>query len=319
MTQTFLYPTSTQYPCDSFCAQVVEVLKKRDFNIEGVTVSLSTYSNKQAFYQMVEEIEIPALDTFLKFGRPQGMLDRNRYNTAAISELAIPGKLLNVYDDYSGPTLCVYVGKNWEKDKEDFFHSFHVNSKLRGKPRTYLKYTGSTNSVRYSSYQNRLNPYLVHDNDLGREYGPEGDEPDSYTTEEIMQEFNAYLLNKVNPFLLRQPAGKIQYESQVSIGTPWAGHATQENRETLARTIYELLSERPYTFYRDLDREGDQREFHGMSTHHGRYGGSISISDSYGSWGFETNGKAWVELKDKGMVIEHTAPAGNPLHWEIVY
>ena len=137
---TFLYPKSRQFPFDEVCEQIVRALEERNWRVPGIKVEFDTYGRGTRQYRLVRYIK--GDDFRLWFCRVQAnMGDWN--DTAAINEIVIPGKDLRVYEDESGPTLYVYVGRNWRRDREAFINHSKVNSKLMGEPRTYLKYSGS--------------------------------------------------------------------------------------------------------------------------------------------------------------------------------
>ena len=193
--QEMLYPKSREYPFDSTIEELVRELERLKFDVPGIEVKFKTLGP----YLYVEEIKSD--DYRLWFCRVQGRLSDELNDIAAVTTLVIPGKELNVYEGYSGPTLYVYVGEDWKRDRNWFMKSLKVNSKLRGEPRRYLKYKDSDEvdkRVRYIYGRGRfwrfigVAKYLIHDNDLGREYDPVGDEPRFYRTEDIFNEFDCF-------------------------------------------------------------------------------------------------------------------------------
>lgn len=163
-----IYPAISQYPVDVICRQIFEEMEKRNWSVPGINCK----------FDHGEVDTIHGDDFRLWFARRA-----NGYQQHAVMELIIPCKELTVYGDFSGPTLVVYVGQNWNDDKNWFLCSGKVNSKLYGKPRRYLQYR-------------KVGGRLEHHTDLGREYGLEdGDQP-YYLTSEVYQEFCEWL--KVN-------------------------------------------------------------------------------------------------------------------------
>lgn len=192
----FLYPISRQFPFDEVAEKIVRALEKRNWNVPNVRVRFDVYGSGEAKYKMVREIF--GKDFRLRFARVQRTLPGNIWNdTAGLHEINIPKQQLEVFDDESGPTYYLYVGQNWEADKKWFMNSIKVNSKLRGEPRRYLRYSGHGHNRRAS--------YLVADNDLGREYSPEGNESGSFSLEEKFNEFTAYLTENVLNYILQFP------------------------------------------------------------------------------------------------------------------
>ncbi|MDD5191635.1 MAG: hypothetical protein PHH54_02065 [Candidatus Nanoarchaeia archaeon] len=192
----FLYPTSRQFPFDETTYKIVKALEERDFNVPGIKVEFHSYGPSDS-YRRVETIE--GDDFRLWFCREQGRIGSDWNDTAAVSNLNIPFKELSVFSDNSGPTLRLYVGDNWEKDKEGFVNSVKVNSKLREEPRTYLRYSGSWQKSSKGGvyYPGKIAPFLTHTNDLDREYEPRGNEPKYFETKKIFHEFDEFLKGKL--------------------------------------------------------------------------------------------------------------------------
>lgn len=225
---TFLYPTSRQFPFDEVCEQIVRALEERNWSVPGITVEFDVYGTGAQKYRLVRHIRGDGFR--LNFGRPQARMG-NWNDTAAVTEIVIPQKELHVYEDESGPTYYVYVGKDWDSDKEQFLNGSKVNSKLSGKPRTYLKYkagcdcqatvgasfsaigfltatlTGEANKLvaLNHTHRGRRSPMLVHDNDLDREYDPKMGEAISYRTNDVFTEFTRWLEDNLLSQILVHP------------------------------------------------------------------------------------------------------------------
>lgn len=192
----FLYPISRQFPFDEVAEKIVRALEKRNWQVPKVSVRFDVYGSGEAKYKLVREIACE--DFKLHFGRIQRTLPGGIWNdTAALDEICIPKQHIEVFDDESGPTYFLYVGQNWEADKKWFMNSIKVHSKLNGEPRRYLRYSGYGRGRRAC--------YLVADNDLGREYSPQGDESGSFSLEEKFKEFTAYLEEFVLKYILQFP------------------------------------------------------------------------------------------------------------------
>lgn len=187
----FLYPTSRMFPFDEVCEAIVRELAKRNMKVPGMEVTIDEYGSGEQKLRHVYVIS--GTDFKLWFCRGQGQMPGGRWNdVAAVSRIYIPGKELGVYEDNSGPSFYLYVGKDWKKDREKFMNSVKVNSKLRHEQRLYLRYDGRGRT-------------LVHTNDLGREYDPKGKEPRYFITAAIMAEMRDYLEEKVLKFIKLQP------------------------------------------------------------------------------------------------------------------
>jgi hypothetical protein len=206
----FLYPISRQFPFDEACEQIVRELEKRSWKVPGIEVDFGKYGSGETF-QLVSNIR--SQDFELWFCRIQRTIAGGMFNDiAAVSQIIIPMKQIDVHEDESGPTYCLYVGKNYEKDRERFMCGSKFNSKLGREPRIYLKYEGgcdcdASGGAKFAAiggndkklaqlthtHSGRRPPLLVHTNDLGREYDPKGKEPTCFRTSEVMAEFDRYL------------------------------------------------------------------------------------------------------------------------------
>jgi len=190
----FVYPTSRQYPFSEALEQIVRGLEDRNWDVPGIEVEFYVYGSGNAKKREVSCIK--------------GTDFRLRISADSSNTLTIPGKELDVYDDESGPTLYVYVGNDWDNDRQSFIDHRKVNSKLREQPRTYLEYKGECRCNKTNSWhlhRGRRSPVLAHTNDLGREYEPEEGEAKSYRTQEVMEEFASWLNSELLPFIGKHP------------------------------------------------------------------------------------------------------------------
>ena len=175
---TFLFPTSRQFAFDEAVEKLVRALERRNWQVPGVEVIFDTYGSGYEKYTYVRTLR--AKEWKIYFGRRQGRLNERLYNIAAAKELCFKKEYLDVFCDGSGSDLYIYVGDDWEADREGFMNDYKFNSKLHGKKRTYLTYR-----KRYGNNDG----FMVHDNDLGREYDPIGDEPRLFVKQKKFEEF----------------------------------------------------------------------------------------------------------------------------------
>jgi len=188
----FLYPKSRQFPFDEVCEQIVRALHARNFQVPGFTVAFRDYGSGAQKLRYVSEIKSSQLaidighhDVVIRFGRPQGLLPGEKFNdVAAVDFVQLAKRSLHVYPDESGPTYDVYVGSDWEHDRRAWWS--RPNARLDKKPRLCVRYSGRDRwpGVRAG---------MLGWNEDHREYGPEGEEPQSFRTSEVMEEFRAYL------------------------------------------------------------------------------------------------------------------------------
>lgn len=187
----FLYPHSRQYPFDEVAERIVRALEKRNWKVPGISVEFDTYGSGEAKFKKVSEIH--GKNFKLYFCRFQGRLKGRWNDTAALHEVYIPKQIIGVYSDESGPSYYLYVGENWDEDKEWFMNSIKVHAKIKQEPRKYLRYKGN----HYTKATE-----LVSDNDLDREYSPMGDEPRRFNLDEKFKEFTSWLEEYVLNYIL---------------------------------------------------------------------------------------------------------------------
>ena len=199
----FLYPKSRQFPFDEVAEQIVRALEARAWKVPGLSVEFDDYGSGAQKLRYVSSIrsdqsaiDLAHHDVMIGFGRLQGALPGGRWNdTAAVHEVRLPRRSLRVYEDESGPTYCIYVGDSWERDRSTWWS--RPNARLNNEPRVCVKYSGR------SPYNGRA-PILAWDEDR-REHGPEGEEPRSFRTNEVMEEVHAYLRDVVLPAIEAYP------------------------------------------------------------------------------------------------------------------
>ena len=197
----FLYPCSRQFPFDETAEEIVRAIEKRNWKVPGITVEFRTNGSGEEKYQKVQYI---AGDNFkLYFFRGQGNFDDGSHNSAALETICIPKQMIEVYEDESGPMYYLYVGKNWEADKEWFMNSIKINAKLFKEPRRYLVYHGKHNAV------SRRAKELVAYGNFGREYSPIGDEPFWIDLEQKFNEFTTWLKENVLDYILTFPEADV--------------------------------------------------------------------------------------------------------------
>lgn len=160
---TFLYPVARNFPFDETCSDIVRVLESRNWNIPNIKVEFRNSNGNQ----MVSSITGP--DFRLYFCRVQGSLGNGWNNIAAVNDVTIMDTSISVYDDGSGPSMKLYVGKDISKDP---YWTMADLARLRNEPRKTIKYRGSCRECG-TYFRNHGNIYLVANSDLGRDYLPE--------------------------------------------------------------------------------------------------------------------------------------------------
>ena len=200
----FLYPKSRQFPFDEVCEQIVRALEARAWKVPGFVVEFREYGSgaqKLRYVSSIQSdpsaIDLAHHDVRIEFGRTQGLLSGGRWNdVAAVDGVRLPRRLLRVYEDESGPTYNVYVGDAWERDRSTWWS--RPNARLDKEPRLCVTYSG------WRPYHGRASS-LAWEQD-GREYGPEGEEPQLFLTGKVMEEIRSYLHDVVLPAIETYPA-----------------------------------------------------------------------------------------------------------------
>jgi len=307
----FLHPTVREYPVDGPCADLVKLLEDRHFAVEGVEVTFDTYSNHKGSYRNVDKIIVPTLDFTAKFGRSQGFIDTNRYNCAAISELKMPQQILTLYSDHSGPSFYVYVGHNWEREKQEFFDGWHVHPKMNKEPRTYLRYTGSASKTERYTYEHTIRTYLLHDSDLGRQYDLLPGDKEHYVVEEVCQDYASYIERRVMPYIKIAGATHSEEETMELIEDYWIGYANKRNQQALAMKLQVFLSIGACTLY-DGRTSRSAETLRSVETSDDY----ITINDTYGSWNIKADGKTALHFSGDTLLVDFQA-SGIDHHWVI--
>ena len=213
----FLYPAKRQFPFDEVCEQIVRALEARAWKVPGFIVEFREYGSGAQKLRCVRKIlsdqsaiDLGHHDVRIAFGRPQGTLPGGHFNNcAAVHDIQLARRSLHVYEDESGPTYNVYVGDAWEHDRWTWWT--RPNARLNKEPRACVKYSG------WRAYGGRAG-HLAWDKD-GREYGPEGEEPETLDTATVMEEFRVYLQDVVLPAIEAHPvaATPVVYDEPVPI------------------------------------------------------------------------------------------------------
>lgn len=201
----FLYPKSRQFPFDEVGEQIVRALEARAWKVPGFVVEFHDYGSgaqKLRYLSSIQSdqsaIDLAHHDVRIEFGRGQGTLPGGQWNdTAAVQEVRLSRRSLRVYEDESGPTYYVYVGDSWERDRSTWWS--RPNARLHNEPRACVKYSGRR------LYRGGRAAVLEWDKD-GREHGPEGDEPRTFCTGQVMEEIRSYLRDVVLPAIEEYPA-----------------------------------------------------------------------------------------------------------------
>lgn len=196
----FPYPTSRQFPFDEVCELIVRKAEARNWNIPGIHFKFDSYSGVR------HVSKIWGSDFQIHFCRVQGRLNEHFNDMAGVHSVSIPKMEISVYEDESGPRLHVYIGENWEEDKKWFIGGIKIHSKKDKKPRLYLLYRGGCKKPKSPGmqfvYLNTRPPYLVNDDDSGREYSAEGEECLYYETSKIFKQFTTWLEDNVLKLVL---------------------------------------------------------------------------------------------------------------------
>lgn len=165
--QPFVWPKVGHTVLEEAGANLVRELARVGWDVPGINVEFRTSGRGTNVFRTVSRIsgDTPDGPFELNFFGPQER--KGRYNAlSGLSEATVPpGIEVRQYTEEGTVTAKIYVGKDWRTDGPGFIQGINANSRLVGKPKTYLCYEG------------RMSGSLRHENDLGREYDPEGAEP----------------------------------------------------------------------------------------------------------------------------------------------
>lgn len=199
----FVWPNEgKRHPLAHAGARLVQEFARVGWDAPGFNVELAIRGSGRNLHRQVQRIsgdlpEGPFVFTF-------GMHDTDRDGkavAAGLSEIVIPpGIELVTYSDNSGPTAAIYVGRNWKADAKAFIDGFKTNAKLNGARKTYLRYE--------ASHLPRYRGILLHTNDLGREYDPEGAEPTALALIEIVARVEA-VVDRIIAQLIQLPSAEL--------------------------------------------------------------------------------------------------------------
>lgn len=182
----FVWPNEgNRHPLAHAGARLVQEFARVGWDAPGFNVELAVSGSGRNLHRQVRRISgnLPDGPFVFTFGMHE--VDRSgKAFAAGLSEIVIPpGIELVTYSDNSGPTAALYVGRDWKADGKAFIDGFKTNAKLNGERKSYLRYEGS-DLPRYRGI-------LLHTNDLGREYEPEGSEPVALALIELVAKVEA--------------------------------------------------------------------------------------------------------------------------------
>lgn len=199
----FVWPNEgDRHPLAHAGARVVQEFARVGWDAPGFNVDLAIRGSGRNLHRQVQRIsgDLPEGPFVFTFGMHD--VDCNgKAVGAGLSEIVIPpGIELVTYSDNSGPTAALYVGRNWKADAKAFIEGFKVNAKLQGQRKSYLRYEGS--------HLPRYRGVLLHTNDLGREYDPEGHEPTALTLKAIVAKVEA-VVDRIIEQLIHLPSAQL--------------------------------------------------------------------------------------------------------------
>jgi len=177
-------------------AALVKELSRVGWDVPGIDVKFWTSGKGKNVFRTVYSIsgETPEGPFRISFNNPQESRGRYRALTGLGEATIPPGIEVRYYNDDTTVTAELYLGADWKRDGKAFIDASRVNSKLRGEPKTYLKYKGKLHDRE-----------LKHDSDLGREYSPEGDEPRTLDAKGTVRMVADFIHGKLIPILGQMP------------------------------------------------------------------------------------------------------------------
>lgn len=204
----FLWPREAGvFPFDAAAKALVDELRRVGWEAPGIDVKVRTYGGERMPLRHVSEISGETVDGpfRIRFGRAQGQVAEELHDgsierwshATGVSEFNLPIRggarrlqiQLDLWNPGDGsPTLYRYVGDDWDRDADRFMNGFKCNAKLNKEPRTYLKYKAEGHGAAAR---------FVSDDDLGREYVPEGDDRRSWPAAMVFDACRGFLRDLV--------------------------------------------------------------------------------------------------------------------------
>lgn len=176
------YPVNPS-PFSGAGAEIAHELQRAGWDVEGIDVAFRTYHQDGRIYRAISSISGNTGEGPFRLHFGHGQQHEDGVHSTALSHLVVPpGIETNFFSDRSGPSVVLFLTDDWARDGNRLINTSTVNARLEGKPKEYIKYSGS--------HRARIEP----END-SNEYGPEGDEPRWFTTKD--------LADRINPFLDR--------------------------------------------------------------------------------------------------------------------
>lgn len=175
MSIKFTRPSSTLFPTDPVCADIVRALELRNFDVPNVSVTFRVSGSGEAKIRTVKKITGP--NFLISFGR--------FFDLPEAQFITIPKQKVELFDG-SGPYLSCYVGNDWDSDK-DRFESLSVLDDPTDIP--YIIYRGrAPNRFKNEKYSS----VIVLGDRESFDLLPEG-RPVSLATDSVLEVFRVYL------------------------------------------------------------------------------------------------------------------------------
>jgi len=180
-------------PFEDLGAELVRELARVGWEVPGIDLRFMTTGSGTKVVRSLYGVsgETPAGPFWLRFGNRQGE-DGTRYGClTGLSEACIPpGLSVTHWSDTGDMSATLYLTEDWARDGAALRGIPHVNPKLEGEPKRYLAYKAKRRASMFK-----------HDDDLGREYSPEGSEPRHLSVAEtvlVVREFVQSLVDRLS-------------------------------------------------------------------------------------------------------------------------
>lgn len=180
----FLWPVAEAgHPLSMIGTRLVHELARVGWEVPGIDVAFETVGRGKDVHCQVREVtgDIGDGPFSLRFCMEEGPKGGRSATTGLGFATVPPGIEIEFYSDRSGPVSYLYIGDDWKRDGKAFIDAAKVNSRLRDEPKTYLRYQGA----------GTWGDVLKHDDDLGREYRPEGHEPTVLSIRDVVANVEA--------------------------------------------------------------------------------------------------------------------------------
>lgn len=340
----FLVPPAGPTPVDSEAATLVRVLYEHGPVAGDIKLGYAYVATAGGLYAYIQSVESVSADLALYFGRTPYAAQPSAPESLAVTTVLYHRRLLHMRASGGGLVYIVYVGENWERDRDAFLTRTHSLARVRGQRRIGVCYVGRHDPPitppAISASRRQTAMLLVADANRGLGYSPQGTEPLSIEANSVLSDCAAALRTFTGdlrtqgvaqvhtlpdaPDMSRSHAAApplTALRSGIEVHTlplPWSGEITRERLNSIAWTLYTLLRRAPYQSMRiqpaatGADSKlpvADDATVELVTWSDGQ--DTIRISDSAGTWCIGIEDQTVIALSDSEIWVERPSDDGT--------